>query len=79
VVSHGNPICVSVGDEVTISGMKVRTGDLLHGDVNGILHIPDECAVQVAEAAQAIWKREGETMRNIQSPDFRVPRSEIKH
>src|SRR5690348_17140504 len=41
VVSHGNPICVSVGDEVTISGMKVRTGDLLHGDANGIVHIPD--------------------------------------
>src|SRR5688572_19212463 len=36
VVSHGNPICVSVNDEVTISGMSVRPGDLLHGDVNGI-------------------------------------------
>ncbi|HUG14495.1 MAG TPA: RraA family protein, partial [Thermomicrobiales bacterium] len=29
VVSHGNPLCVSVGDEVTISGMRVRPGDLL--------------------------------------------------
>lgn len=80
VVSHGNPICVSVGDEVTISGMAVRTGDLLHGDVNGIVHIPGECAAGVAEAAHATWKREGETMRRILSPDFTVePGPEIKH
>ncbi|GAC1402738.1 MAG: hypothetical protein NVSMB49_19250 [Ktedonobacteraceae bacterium] len=26
VVSHGNPVCVSVGEEVTISGMRVCTG-----------------------------------------------------
>lgn len=80
VVSHGNPICVSVGDDVTISGMTVSTGDLLHGDVNGVVHIPDECAADVAEAAYATWTREGETMRRIQSPDFKVePGPEIKH
>jgi regulator of RNase E activity RraA len=80
VVSHGNPLCVSVGGEVTISGMTVRTGDLLHGDVNGIVHIPDECAASVADAAYATWTREGETMRRILSPDFKVePGPEIKH
>ena len=80
VVSHGNPICVSVGEEVTISGMRVRPGDLLHGDINGILHIPDECAAQVAEAAYRIWEREEETMRHVNSADF-FPFSgpEIKH
>lgn len=79
-VSHGNPICVSVGDDVTISGMTVRTGDLLHGDVNGMVHIPDECAADVAAAAHATWKSEGERMRLIQSPDFTVqPGVEIKH
>jgi 4-hydroxy-4-methyl-2-oxoglutarate aldolase len=80
VVSHGNPICVSVGDEVTISGMRVKPGDLLHGDVNGVVMIPEECADQVAEAAHATWKREGETMRRILSPDYRVtPGPEIRH
>lgn len=80
VVSHGNPICVSIGDEVTISGMRVRPGDLLHGDANGILHIPDECAEQVAEVAYSIWTREEETMRRVASPEFTTffgP--EIKH
>lgn len=80
VVSHGNPICVSVGDEVTISGMRVRPGDLLHGDVNGVVHIPDECAGQVAEAAYRIWAREEETMHYISSSDY-SPFSgpEVKH
>jgi regulator of RNase E activity RraA len=71
VVSHGNPVCVSVDEEVTISGMRVRPGDLLHGDVNGVVHIPDGCAAQVADASYAIWARESETMRRVTSPEFR--------
>jgi 4-hydroxy-4-methyl-2-oxoglutarate aldolase len=67
VVAHG------------ISGMKVRMGDLLHGDTNGIVHIPDECANQVADASHAIWKRESNTLRGIRADDFKVPRAEIKH
>ncbi len=80
VVSHGNPVCVSVGDEVTISGMRVRPGDLLHGDANGIVLIPEECATEVAEAAYRIWATEGEIMRRISSPDFTGrPKQELPH
>ena len=80
VVSHGNPICVSVGDDVTISGMRVRMGDLLHGDVNGVVHIPDECAEQVADAAYRVWAEEGETLRRIASPEFiSFSGPEVKH
>ena len=80
VVSHGNPICVSVGDEVTISGMRVRMGDLLHGDINGIVHIPDECAERVAEAAYRIWAQEDETLRRVMSPEFTsFSGPEVKH
>jgi 4-hydroxy-4-methyl-2-oxoglutarate aldolase len=80
VVSHGNPVCVDVGGEVTISGMRVCTGDLLHGDVNGVVHIPDECVDQVAEAASRIWAEEGETLRRITSPEFPTTSGpEVKH
>ena len=80
VVSHGNPICVSVGDDVTISGMRISMGDLLHGDVNGVVHIPDECAGQVADAAYRVWAEEGETLRRIASPEFvSFSGPEIKH
>ena len=79
VVSHGNPICVSVGDTVNISGMVVKPGDLLHGDVNGVVLIPDECASEVAAAAVETWVREGEVMRNVARPDYRVGGGELRH
>jgi regulator of RNase E activity RraA len=80
VVSHGNPICVSVGDDVTISGMTVRMGDLLHGDANGVVHIPDECAAEVAAAAHRTWERESAQLKRINSRDFSVlPQREIEH
>ncbi len=80
VVSHGNPICLSVGDEVTISGMRVCNGDLLHGDINGVVHIPDECADQLAEAAYRIWTQEEETLRRITGAGHTgFTGSEIKH
>lgn len=80
VVAHGNPICVSVNDEVTISGMRVRPGDLLHGDGNGIVHIPDECAAQVAEASQRVWAKEEQTLRQIAAPDYTARnKGELQH
>lgn len=79
VVSHGNPICVSVGDDLTVSGMEVRMGDLLHGDANGLVHIPDECAVDVAEAAYRIWARENETLRSFSNATTTIGDGELKH
>ena len=37
VVSHGNPIILRVNVPVTLDGLAVQPGDLLHGDVNGVL------------------------------------------
>jgi 4-hydroxy-4-methyl-2-oxoglutarate aldolase len=80
VVSHGNPVCVNVGGEVTISGIRICTDDLLYGDANGVVHIPDECTDQVAEAAYRIWAEEGETLRRIASPEFTTfSGPEVKH
>jgi hypothetical protein len=44
-----------------------------------VVHIPDECAADVAAAAHEVWRREGETMRRIASPDFRVGGVEVRH
>ncbi|HEX5164993.1 MAG TPA: RraA family protein [Thermomicrobiales bacterium] len=80
VVSHGNPLCISVNDEVTISGMVVRPGDLLHGDQNGVVLIPDQCAAEVADAAHRIWAREDQTLRQIAEPGYTVRgKDELKH
>jgi 4-hydroxy-4-methyl-2-oxoglutarate aldolase len=79
VVSHGNPICVSVGDEVTISGMRVKPGDLLHGDANGVVHVPDEVAGDVAEVAYRVWEQEGETMQSLAKAAAPAGLEELKH
>ncbi len=70
VVSHGNPVICDVGLEVTINGLTVRPGDLLHGDVNGLLAIPDEIAEQVAAEAYRVRAMEKEILDFVKSPDF---------
>ncbi|HWE64418.1 MAG TPA: RraA family protein [Chloroflexota bacterium] len=72
VVSHGNPICVSVGEPVTISGLAIESGDLLHGDVNGLVLIPADCAQEVLAASQQVLARETELLQYINSPEFRL-------
>lgn len=70
VVAHGNPLIFDVGADVTISGVAIKTGDLLHGDANGLLRIPIEAAAELPAAAQEVRAREAETLRRVQSPDF---------
>jgi regulator of RNase E activity RraA len=49
VVSHGYPRFVEALVPVVIGGLRVRTGDLLHADANGIVQIPANIASAVAE------------------------------
>ena len=80
VVSHGNPVCVNVGSDVSISSKRILTGDMLHGEANGVVDIGDACADKVAEAAYRIWAEEGETLRRIASPEFTTTSGqEVKH
>ena len=49
-VSHGYSRLLSVNEPVTIGGVVIWPGDLLHGDANGVTTIPIEIAERVAEA-----------------------------
>ncbi|MCW1971109.1 MAG: RraA family protein [Anaerolineae bacterium] len=69
-VSHGVPTIVEVGIEVAICGLRIRPGDLLHGDANGLVKIPHEIATQVGDAADDVLKREAETVAMVKAPDF---------
>lgn len=70
VVAHGNPLIYDVGAEVTISGVKIRPGDLLHGDENGITVIPEEVAAEVAAQAMKVRETEQKRLAEILSPEF---------
>jgi regulator of RNase E activity RraA len=70
VVAHGNPLIYDVGAEVTISGVTIRPGDLLHGDENGITAVPEEIADKVATQALKIRESEQNRLGEILSPEF---------
>jgi 4-hydroxy-4-methyl-2-oxoglutarate aldolase len=72
VVSHGNFGVVDVGEPVTLDGQEVKTGDILHGDANGIVIVPREVLDGLPEAVQEVRMRERATMDFINSPEYTV-------
>ena len=72
VASHGNPRLIEIGVPVTVDGVRIEPGDLLHGDANGVTAIPREIAGQVAQAAAEIRAEEAGLMAYIRSPEFKV-------
>ena len=58
VVSHGNFEIVSVGEPVVLDGERIHTGDLLHGDRNGIVVIPDAVLDGLPAAVATVRERE---------------------
>ena len=72
VVSHSNFEIVEVGGEIELDGERIRTGDLLHGDANGISVIPPGCLDGLVDAVEKIREREGKLMKFIRSRDFNL-------
>ncbi len=52
ICSHAYCHILHVGLPVRVGGLVVRTGDLLHGDANGVTSIPTSIAAAVAQIAQ---------------------------
>ncbi len=72
VASHGNPRLLQINVPVTIDGLQIEPGDLLHGDLNGVAKIPAEISAQIAEMALKIRQEEAEMLAFINGPDFSV-------
>ena len=51
ICSHGYCHLLHLGEPIRLGGLVVQTGDLLHGDANGVTNIPHAIATQVADAA----------------------------
>ena len=69
-VSHAYAHIVEIGGPVDIAGLKVRPGDLLHGDVHGILSVPLEVAASIPAAAAKIINKERKLIALCRSPEF---------
>jgi 4-hydroxy-4-methyl-2-oxoglutarate aldolase len=70
VVSHANYEIDTVGEPVEIDGQRVETGDLLHGDANGLVLIPWEILPGLPEAVESIRAAEAADIAFIEGPDF---------
>ncbi|MEK6236160.1 MAG: RraA family protein [Planctomycetales bacterium] len=52
ICSHAYCHMLNVGVPVRVGGLTARTGDLLHGDSNGVTSIPLEIAAEIAGVAR---------------------------
>jgi len=68
--SHAYVHVVDVGLPVTVHGMTVRPGDLVHADQHGAVVIPMDVAAKVPEAAAQIARREAHIIAASQGPGF---------
>jgi regulator of RNase E activity RraA len=70
--SHGYAHIVSVGQPVTIGGLKIETGDLLHGDQDGIVNVPLSIAASLPDKIEQMRAQEGDVLRLCRSSTFSV-------
>jgi len=70
VVSHGNFAVHEVGAPVFMDGQWINTGDVLHGDMNGIVMVPPETLDGLPAAVEGVRSRERTVMDFIRSENF---------
>ena len=69
-VSHAYVHIVEIGTPVEIGGLKIRSGELLHGDLHGVQSIPLEIASKVPPVAARIIAKKQELIALCQTPGF---------
>lgn len=68
--SHAWAGIEQIGVTVTVHGMTVVSGDLIHADRHGAVVIPHAVARQVAEAAARVARREKVILDAVAAPGF---------
>jgi regulator of RNase E activity RraA len=70
VPSHGSPRLLEINSPVTLDGVRIEPGDLIHADINGVTTIPLAIAGQVIETAQRVRQDEAELLAYLNSAEF---------
>jgi len=72
--SHAHVHVVDFNRPVTVAGMRVSDGDLIHADQHGAVIIPDEVAGKVKAAADLIARQERVIIEAAQETGFNIDR-----
>jgi len=73
-VSHAYAHIFDLGATVTVGGMEVHPGELLHGDRHGVLTVPMEFATKIPEVAVRLKEVEKKVIDFCRSNGFSVPK-----
>jgi 4-hydroxy-4-methyl-2-oxoglutarate aldolase len=71
-VSHAYVHIVEIGTPVEIGGLKLRSGELLHGDLHGVQSIPLDIAARIPPVAARIAAKKQELIALCRSPGLTV-------
>ena len=69
-VSHSYAHIIDFGDPVEIGGLKIHSGDLIHGDRHGVLTVPLKIATDIPGEASKILASERTLTELCCSPKF---------
>jgi len=82
-VSHAYVRVETVAEPVTVGGLRVTPGDLIHADQHGVLLIPHEVAAELPAAAERVIAGEQSLLKWVRSSDFNadelIERRRVKH
>jgi regulator of RNase E activity RraA len=70
--AHGYCHIVSINGPVTVGGLTIYPGDLLHGDLNGVTTIPVEIASEVPAVCEEIARAEAIVLDYLKRPEVDV-------
>jgi len=71
-VSHAYAHIFDLGAVVSVGGLQVKPGDLLHGDRHGVLTVPKEIAVEIPVVAAKLGAYEQKIIDFCDSKEFSV-------
>lgn len=70
VASHGHFRIVRSGVPVQIHGLVVKPGDVLHGDENGLISVPQVQLDSLRDAVERVRAKERRLMDYVRSAGF---------
>jgi regulator of RNase E activity RraA len=73
-VSHAYAHIFEIGSSISVGGMRLRPGEILHGDRHGVLTVPGNIAAKIPEAAAKLRATEQKVIDVCRSADFSVPK-----